>query len=179
MRSKIVFIAGIHGVGKTTLCGYLSKELSIKNYSASALIKEYAKIELPKNKKIQNIQGNQDILIKAINELLKNEETCIIDGHFCLFDQAAKITRIPSATFEEMKPMAIVCLYEDIDIINQRLKSRDSHEHDDELLYALQEEEKSYSKEVSNLLGIPCFLGKPEEDREKIFAFVSDAIKEN
>lgn len=38
--SNIIFIAGIHGVGKSTLCKKLSSRYNIEHYSASELIKK-------------------------------------------------------------------------------------------------------------------------------------------
>ena len=177
MRQKIVFIAGIHGVGKTTLCEYLSMQLSIDYYSASNLIREYGQIEFPKSKHIVDISGNQDVLISAINEFLETDKTSILDGHFCLLDKNGDITRIPSSTYEEMKPQAIVCLHEEVDTICERLKSRDRHDHDRKLLDAFQKEEISYSREVAEKLGIPYYLGKSGEDRENILDLIISATK--
>jgi len=174
---NIIFISGIHGVGKTTLCEFLSTELSISHYSASDLISKYAQIELPKSKHVSNISGNQDTLIKAINKFLSVSIDYILDGHFCLLDKEGNITKIPFSTYEEMKPTAIVCLYEDADIVYERLKSRDSHKHNRELLDAFQIAEISYSQEVAKNLGVPYFLGKSGEDREGIRDFLIATAK--
>jgi len=177
VKQKIVFIAGIHGVGKTTLCEYLSAELSLKYYSASNLIKEYGKIDFPKSKHIVNISGNQDVLICAIAEFLEPEKTSILDGHFCLLNENGEITKIPSSTYIEMKPQAIICLYEEADVICSRLKNRDKHSHNEKLIGAFQDAEISYAKEIADNLEIPICVGKSGEDREKIRDFIIDATK--
>jgi len=177
LSRKIVFIAGIHGVGKTTLCDYLSTELSLKYYSASNLIRDYGRIKFPKSKHIVDISGNQDVLIRAINEFLEPDKMSILDGHFCLLDENGDITRIPSTTYKQMKPQAIICLYEDVDVICERLKSRDRYSHDSGLLSTFQGAEISYAREISDSLGVPIFVGKPGEDREKIRDFITNATK--
>ena len=59
MDNKIIFIGGIHGVGKTSLCVRLTDSKGINNFSASQLIKmlktDYSD---DKNKGVKNISNN-------------------------------------------------------------------------------------------------------------------------
>lgn len=50
MKSGIIFLAGIYGVGKSTLSVKLSKKLHIPEYSASNLISKYNDEMYGKNK---------------------------------------------------------------------------------------------------------------------------------
>lgn len=38
MKKRILFVAGVYGVGKTTLCDILSEKYLISSYSSSELI---------------------------------------------------------------------------------------------------------------------------------------------
>lgn len=42
-ETLMIFVSGIHGVGKTYFCNLVKKKLGIKNYSASQLIAERRK----------------------------------------------------------------------------------------------------------------------------------------
>lgn len=51
MKKRILFVAGVYGVGKTTLCDILSEKYLISSYSSSELIskcnhEEYIKLLL-------------------------------------------------------------------------------------------------------------------------------------
>ena len=58
-KRRIVFIAGVHGVGKTTLCNELAARFNIEHFSASNLIAREKEEEHLRNKRVENIAGNQ------------------------------------------------------------------------------------------------------------------------
>jgi adenylate kinase len=176
MNKSIFFIGGIHGVGKTTLCQFLSDKLPLNHYSASDLIKKYTQIDFPKNKHIKDISGNQDILISALDEFLEPNENCILDGHFCLLNSAGEITKIPLSTYIEMKPKAIICLFDDVNVIYERLVGRDRHGHDIEMLEKFQSDEIEYSRQVADHLDVPYFSGNPISDRQQIRSFIEGIL---
>ena len=110
MIRKIIFIGGIHGVGKSTVCTKISDSLKIKSYSASSLIKSVSGLTFPSDKKIKGINKNQDLLITAVDKYIDPNIYCLLDGHFCLLDQNGEITDIPIATFTNLSPSAILVL---------------------------------------------------------------------
>jgi adenylate kinase len=69
MEHKIIFIGGVHGVGKTFLCNTVREELDIDHYSASDLIKKVKNVKFPTNKHIKGIGGNQNALIIALENI--------------------------------------------------------------------------------------------------------------
>lgn len=148
-KIEIIFIAGVHGVGKTQYCNSIKTD-EIKNYSASELIKKYKNIE---TKMVKNIEENQNILLKAISYL--TEEKIYLDGHFCLLNMKGEITRIPIQTFEELGMKEIFILYSDVNNIICRLKKRDKIEYSYTLVDELQKAEISYGKEIALKLNIP------------------------
>jgi hypothetical protein len=88
MDNNLIFVGGIHGVGKTTLCKKLTEELHFNHYSASQLIKMLKSENGDgdnKNKGVKNIDGNQDLLITAINQYLdKNTPTLSVQISTCM-----------------------------------------------------------------------------------------------
>ena len=70
-QSSIIFLGGIHGVGKTTIC---EKIFTLSGYyciTASSLIREYG-TKPDDSKKVRNITDNQ---VKLIRQLQVNSTT--------------------------------------------------------------------------------------------------------
>ena len=65
----VIFVAGVYGVGKSTLCEKLSKELSIPFYSASDLISKVNGESYGTNKVVKDKSQNQDILADVIHQI--------------------------------------------------------------------------------------------------------------
>ena len=63
---KIIFVGGIHGVGKTTLCRKISEKLLLKHFSASDLISNLKSENIAKDKKVSDVNENQNILLESI-----------------------------------------------------------------------------------------------------------------
>ncbi len=99
----MIFISGVHGVGKSYFCGMVKEATGIKSYSASTLITQKKHSGFAKDKLIPDIDDNQHYLLQAINELKASGDNFILDGHFCLLNASGKITRIPADTFTSLK----------------------------------------------------------------------------
>lgn len=176
MHHKIIFIGGVHGVGKTTLCESVCSKFDVIHNSASDLIKKYSLIEFPSNARIENINRNQDALIRAINKYLDTNKNYLLDGHFCLLDQDGVITKIPLSTFTAISPMAIILLHDDPSNIHSRLKDRDKEIYDVDLLLSFQEQELHDSRSVATKLNTPYLKANPFTDREIIYEFIADKL---
>ncbi|WP_025844710.1 ATP-binding protein [Paenibacillus ehimensis] len=151
---KMMFIGGIHGVGKTSLCKDLSNFFNIPHFSASKLISEEKAEVYSRNKLITDINTNQDFLSASLNRLSING-WFLLDGHFCLLNQESKITRIPFDTFRAISPKTIIVLTDSISSVQERFFQRDNYQFDYRLLQSFQREEVKYAEEVSSELGIP------------------------
>lgn len=96
MANKIIFIGGIHGVGKTSLCEELSNQIGTHYFSASKLIKRLKKDHCDnENKAVKDIDGNQELLLTAINQYINKNIIVLLDGHFCLLSSTYEVTLIP------------------------------------------------------------------------------------
>ena len=145
---EIIFVAGIHDVGKTYYCNSLND--GIKNYSASDLINNYKKI---KGKIVIDVEENQNHLLNALLEL--NDKKIYLDGHFCLLGEENKIKKIPLNVFKETNITKIILLYSEPISICERLKKRDNKDYSVELIEQFQNKEVEYGQEVANELNIP------------------------
>lgn len=171
MNYNINFIGGIHGVGKTTFCKVLTKRIDCLHYSASSLIKEYKNLE--KDKKVDKIKENQDILVTAIKNTFNIQNNYILDGHFCLLDTKNKIIEIPSSTFETLNLKKIIVLKDSAYNIHERLLKRDGTNYDIDLIQDFQNKELSYSKKIAKLLNIPYKVFDIHSDIDEVINFIT------
>jgi adenylate kinase len=177
MKRKIIFIGGIHGVGKSTLCVKISNLMKIESYSASSLIKSVSDLNFPSDKKIKGINRNQNLLISAIDKYIDPNRYCLLDGHFCLLNQNGEVTNVPIATFANLSPAAILVLTNDPKIIYSQIKDRDNNEMEIENISSFQEKELEQSKLVSQFLNIPWLSENPTEGVSNIHSFINDIIE--
>lgn len=158
--TKLIFIGGVHGVGKGTMCTEVAAALGFKHYTASELLKWKEVSEDEKNKKVGNIKQTQDRLIAGLQAAIKEEGNYILDGHFCLFNADGKVERVPENTFDRMSPQAFVVVTEEIKIIAKRLHDRDKKSYSMEELDSLQNMEAKYASDLAIRLGIPLLSVK-------------------
>ena len=125
VTGNLIFIGGVHGVGKTTFCDVLLKKYQIPSYSASRLISKRKAVQFNANKKTGNIPGNQSLLVDAIREFELGQELFLLDGHFCLVRDDGGVARIPETTFVQLMPAGIVVLTDSAANIAQRVEGRD------------------------------------------------------
>lgn len=170
----MIFLSGIHGVGKTFFCNLVKEELGIKGYSASQLIAEKRNKGFLTDKFVSDIDDNQLLLIEAIDELRQKQEEFILDGHFCLLDAYGKVTRIPYNTFELLKPDAIILLTENPDIIAERRFQRDNIIQDICEIREFQEAETQYAQEVSQKFRVPLQISQGLNDLGHIMDFIKE-----
>jgi len=146
----IVMVAGVYGVGKSTICSKLSDDLKLNFYSASELIKnEKGFSTWDKNKKTGEIKKNQDYLYNAINK--KESENFLLDGHFCLRNKNDKIEMIDFKSIQNLGIKAVLLLKENPEIICNRLMNRDDVLWSKDFISELQNTEEiqaiNYTKE--------------------------------
>lgn len=168
---NISFIGGIHGVGKTTFCKLLTERMGYLHYSASSLIKEYKNLE--KDKKVDKVNKNQDILITAIKKTFNIQNNYILDGHFCLLDTKNQIIEVPFSTFKTLNLKKIIVLKDSSCNIHEKLLKRDGINYDIDLIEDFQNRELSYSKKIANLLNIPYKVFDIDSDIDEIINFIT------
>jgi len=76
----MIFISGVHGVGKSYFCNKVKEELGINTFSASKLISEHKHAEFSRDKLIPDIDHNQQYLLMAIRDLNAVGSDYLLDG---------------------------------------------------------------------------------------------------
>ena len=156
---NIVFIGGIHGVGKTTVCKELSKISNFEYLSASEVI-NWSQIELSKKKNVDSIQETQSRLLFGLSNLVDETKKYILDGHFCLLNNEEQIIDIPLETFKAINPLSLNIIVDSAQNISQRLEKRDNIKYSIEFLDNMQEREMRYARHISDILKIPLIKGE-------------------
>lgn len=167
---KCVFVAGVHGAGKGYLASRLSEALSLPSYSCSEIIKEFLG-SLPKDKKVQDITGNQDVLVSSADQIIGNQSV-ILDGHFCLTDTQGQIQPVPIETFEGLNVNVILMVTAPPQVIAQRLVDRDGVEHDVGHIQLMQDQEIQHAEIVSSKITAPILSCTSGDDLAQIVDFV-------
>lgn len=157
MKGNIIFIGGIHGVGKGTLCKNVASELNITHITASEVLKWDEFTSDSANKYVTDIQATQERLLCNLEKIVQPEQTYLLDGHFCLFNNEGKIDKVPDKTFIRINPVKLVLITENPEVICSRLFQRDGIEYNIRLLEQMQEFEKAHALYIYNLLNIEIF----------------------
>lgn len=157
---KAILLSGVHGVGKGFFLDKIKKYIQSYNiYSASSLIEKFQPSTDAGYKKVSNVNSNQDVLIKAIEqERNRNIKDFILDGHLCIFNAAGDIVRIPEYFFVETHMNGIILLQDSPCTICDRISQRDSKKIDISAIESMQEEEKKYASELQNRFHIDYAL---------------------
>lgn len=123
----IIFVAGVHAVGKTTACIHTASLLSLAHYSASDLIRsEKASAISQSGKAVIDVENNQALLIRGAHKAF--EQHCgqfILDGHFTLLKPDGEIEAISVDVYRALFLDGIVVYHDEPKAIAERLKDRD------------------------------------------------------
>lgn len=120
-----IFVAGIYGVGKSTLCDTLSKELKIPAYSAGDLISSVNGERYGANKAVTDKISNQVILSMQVQKLLEVTPQILLAGHFCIFDKNNGVDYLPEIIFSDLNIERILLLEAPVSTILRNLSLRD------------------------------------------------------
>jgi adenylate kinase len=155
---QVIFVAGVHGVGKTTLCDDYFESYGVQCRSASQLIKEAKEDAVARgSKNVMDIAGNQELLINAVRKIAASGKTLLLDGHFALLNESSQIEMLSAKNFVDLGVAGVVLVTDKPSFILSRLKDRDGKGLDYSMVKALQIAEAKQARAVSQELGAPMF----------------------
>lgn len=157
-RAKI-FVAGIHGSGKGTICHFLQEKFYGDYISASKLLQWNTKSKL-----VEDVDDNQVLLLKLLQTHLIHDFLYVIDGHFVLWDNEEQCKKVSDSFFETLRPDAIILAFCDPLIIKERLFRRDNISYSIEKVNELQEKELEHAHHVSDMLNVPLLVVDSSEE---------------
>lgn len=157
MNTGVIFLAGIHGVGKGSLAGFLGERLELPRYSASSLIKAEKNKPVDLSKYVLEPELNQDFLVKSVRSLDVDKKLIILDGHCVLLNQDGFFD-VPISTFQALPIVTIILKTLNADVIHQRLILRDNEAPELEVLEELQNREIKKANEIASMLDVKLLL---------------------
>jgi len=91
---KVIFVGGIHGVGKTTICTSVAKPIDIHTCSASSIIKQHKRQISDDGKLVEDIDVNQSALIYGLQQIKTLHRAVLLGAQFILLDINANVQNI-------------------------------------------------------------------------------------
>ena len=157
---QLFFLGGAHGTGKTTLARELCDRLPAKLLTASQLIREEGTEPSEPDKRVGDISGNQDRLLRAIQRHRTRHATILLDGHYCVRSMSGEPAAIACDVFQGLAPDALLLLEEQPSAVAQRLSLRDGVEYGIDNVIAQIKCERCAAQTVSTALTLPLHVLK-------------------
>ena len=163
--NQLVFVGGIHGVGKTSISRSLAEMLPAVHVTAGTLIRETASSDHVVtvgvgNKAVPDVDGNQELLLRGLASFrarIGPNQPLILDGHFCLLDPSGNVAEISLDVFAAMEPTAVLLVTAEPEAVRARLMRRDAESPPLDVIAQLSNREEARAVEVSTALAIPMW----------------------
>ena len=166
----MIFLGGVHGVGKSSLCLKMHKRTGIPYYTASELIRNFNKDRMTQSKLTRNIDDNQHILLECVEQISDRE--FILDGHLCLLNENQQIRTIDRFIIKQLNPSLILIKTSMPNEIRKRLIERDCQDYDVELITRFQDAELNNAQEMADYLDIPMAEITDSSSLEQIYEMI-------
>jgi len=154
-----VFIAGVHGVGKTYLAKPAAVRLALRYATASQLIREErGHASWDTAKKVDEIADNQAALIKAVARINASGQTLLLDGHLVLRKAIREHERLPDVVFRDLGCSAIILLTCRVSTVLERLSARGDVSWSEVEMRAFANAEHEHAEIVASALHIPLSI---------------------
>jgi adenylate kinase len=163
----MIFLGGVHGVGKTSMCTGLFESLSLRVISASAVIRAERHVPSQDSRTaVMNVGGNQELLIRGVQRLvMATPGRYLLDGHFALRTVTGEIEDISVEVFESIGVRRLICLIDNPVAIAKRLIARDGQVHDVDAITQLQDAELRSAQFISRKLALKLNIVQAFDER--------------
>lgn len=151
-----IFVAGIHGVGKTYLASRLPAGSGLMHTSASKLIQE--ELALPDwrpDKRVSDVDKKQVALAKAVARYNANGTALLLDGHFVLLNSTGEFVPLGVDVFKSLNLSAVLLIEADPKVVEARVQNRDNLQHNSEWLAMYMRKERAQAEAVCGDLVAP------------------------
>lgn len=156
----VIFVAGVHAVGKTTACAQAALSLQLVHYAASSLIKAEKASAIPEQGKVvSDVGGNQQLLIRGVGKACERHQgRIILDGHFTLSKPDGQIETIALDVFRAIALDGVVVFQDKPADIAMRLQLRDGEIRNPDSIAQHQGAELAHAHFISRELNVPLKL---------------------
>jgi adenylate kinase len=161
-----IFVAGVHGAGKTFATKPACQKLGLVHATASQLIKqERGLASWDASKVVSDVDQNQLALVSAAQRIREAGATLVLDGHLVLRRASGEHERIAVDVFRSLGCSAILLIRSPVAILQERLRARQDTSWSDDELAAFSKAEDQHGQDVAQALDIPLtILDAPSVD---------------
>lgn len=167
-----IFVAGIHGVGKTYLASQVTIAIGMTHTSASKLIKEERSLPTWSNdKRVSDVAENQRALADAVRRHNESGTRLLLDGHFVLVGQSGELIRLEVDVFANLNLTGVILIEAPTQVVSQRIAERDQRQVPLDHLEKFMNTEHEQAEKVCAELNIPLTIldsPTPEEFVESV-----------
>lgn len=153
-----IFIAGVYGVGKSTLARDLASIMNLPCYSSSVLINAISGERYGRNKSVKDKNKNQEILSARVAQLLEESEQIILTGHFCILSKQNEVEDLPQNVYGNLSIECIILLEASPERIALNLQTRDGIQYSFNTISALSVRERTCAQLAANSLDCPLII---------------------
>jgi adenylate kinase len=169
-----IFVAGIHGVGKTYLASRLPEGHGLLHTTASKLIKEERALpDWSADKRVVDVDENQIALAKAVTRQNAKGAALLLDGHFVLLSGTGEFVSLGAEVFNALNLSGVLLIEADPIVVEHRVQNRDNLQHDSDWIKAFMDLEHSQAKAVCQELEVPLNILVSPNDAEFAAAIAS------
>lgn len=124
---RVVFVGGVHGVGKSSMCADAAARVGATHLTASTLIREAKQEAIAAiGKRAEDVPGNQELLLKRFLERTSTSSgVVLLDGHYTIVNSQGAVLRLDADLFAALGVSTFLCIRDDADSIADRLAARD------------------------------------------------------
>lgn len=172
-----MFIGGVHGVGKTTICKASLDPLGFDCISASELIRRHVTMHKT-DKRVRNVGKNQDVLVAESNKEKSKSLLYGLDGHYCLLNKDGDIERLSIEVFRSLGFDLLALVDSTVDEVVKRLQARDGTKWSKKTVAALMSAERTHARRVAKALNMPLVVldAQKENGAEVIVSALSEVL---
>lgn len=151
-----IFVAGVHGAGKTFAIKPACQKLGLLHASASQLIRaERGRATWEGMKIVSDVDQNQEALISAARRVRESGTTLVLDGHCVLRRAPGTHERLPIDVFRALECSSVLLIRSPVSVLLERLHARQDMSWTEAELAEFSKAEDAHSAEVAEALRIP------------------------
>lgn len=151
-----VFVAGVHGAGKSFATKPACQKLGFVHATASQLIKEErGQSTWDAAKVVSDVDQNQVALITAARRIRESGATLVLDGHFVLRRAPGNHEALPIDVFRALHCSSILLIRSPVPVLLERLQARQDMSWSEAELTEFSKAEDAHGAEVAKQLCIP------------------------
>ncbi|HEX7890775.1 MAG TPA: ATP-binding protein [Ramlibacter sp.] len=154
----VVFVGGVHGVGKSTCCAQVAQLTGCLHVTASEIIRrERSQAIASAGKLVSDVDGNQKLLIRGFHtvRLQTGSVPILLDGHFAMRDGLGEIQSVSVDVFRSLGIDRVVCLLDEPSAIAARIQQRDGTAPSEREIAELQDAESRHARLVAVAIAAP------------------------